>query len=174
MGLKAYIGILLSLTLANDILHVCVTEFSLVFHADSMLGTLNKKDFATRAKFLKVVAQAPPAEDLKLKAVAEVDLLDDKETCSGPVFKRRRKADPTPTEHSASDGRAPSPQVPPPSHFPRNIMVQESMGENLRNGGLWDPSLDAPSFLGKTLLPTEAREELDNLEDDQLMGQTVR
>jgi len=34
--------------------------------------------------------------------------------------------------------------------------------------------LDAPSFLEKTLLPTEAREEMDNLEEDQLIGKTVR
>jgi len=53
-------------------------------------------------------------------------------------------------------------------------MVQESRGENLRKGGLWDPSLDAPSFLEKTLLPTAVKEELDSLEEDQLMGQTVR
>jgi len=30
--------------------------------------------------------------------------------------------------------------------------------------------LDAPSFLEKTLLPTKAREELDNLGEDQLGG----
>jgi len=34
--------------------------------------------------------------------------------------------------------------------------------------------LDAPSFLEKTLLPTEAKEELDNLEEDQLIEKTVR
>ena len=39
---------------------------------------------------------------------------------------------------------------------------------------MWDPSLDAPSFLEKTLLPTEAREELDTLGEDQLVGQTMR
>jgi len=53
-------------------------------------------------------------------------------------------------------------------------MVQESKREDLQKGGLWDPSFDAPSFLEKTLLPTKAREELDSLEEDQLMGQTVR
>ena len=89
MGHKAYIGILLSFALANDILHVCVTKFSLVFHAESMLGTLNKKDLAARAKLLKAGAQAPPPEDLKLKAVAEGALSDDEDTCSRPIFKSR-------------------------------------------------------------------------------------
>jgi len=83
-----------------------------------MLGTLNKKDLAVRAKKMKVVAQASPAKDLKLKAVAEVAPSDDEETYSGPVFKRRRKATTKPVEHSASDGRTPSPQAPPPSPPP--------------------------------------------------------
>jgi len=34
--------------------------------------------------------------------------------------------------------------------------------------------LDATFFLEKTLLPAEAKEELDNLREDQLVGQTVR
>jgi len=94
---------------------MCVTEFSLVFHADSMLHTLNKRDLAARAKLLKVVAQAPPAEDLKLKAVAEMALSDDEDTCLRPVFKRRRKAVSVPTVHLTSYGWAPLPQVPPPN-----------------------------------------------------------
>jgi len=51
--------------------------------------------------------------------------------------------------------------------------VHESGGDNLRKGGLWDPSLDATSFFEKTLLPVEARVELDNLREDQLVGQIV-
>jgi len=65
VGLKAYIGILLSLTLASDILRVCVTKFSLVFHVDSIVR-LSKKDLAARAKKMKVIAQASPTKDLKL------------------------------------------------------------------------------------------------------------
>jgi len=52
--------------------------------------------------------------------------------------------------------------------------VQESGVENLRKGGLWDPSLDATSFLEKDLLPTEARVELDSLRGDQLVSQSMR
>jgi len=80
-----------------------------------MLGTLDKRDLVARAKLLKAAAQAPPVEDLKLKAVAEVAFSDDEDTCSGTVFKQKRKAGPAPTEHSISDARAPSPQVPPPN-----------------------------------------------------------
>ena len=45
----------------------------------------------------------------------------------------------------------------------RDIRVQDCEGENLQKGGLWDPSLDAISFLEKTLLPVDDKEELDNL-----------
>ncbi|KAK7364532.1 hypothetical protein VNO80_13269 [Phaseolus coccineus] len=99
---------------------------------DSMLGTLEKKDLATRAKLLKDTAQVPPTEDLKLNEMVEVAPSDDEDTCSGPLFKRRRKVVSVPTEHSAADGRAPSQQALPPSPSPpRGIMVQESRGENL-------------------------------------------
>ena len=47
-------------------------------------------------------------------------------------------------------------------------MVHESGGENLQKGGLWDPSLDATSFLEKTLLLAEAMVELDNLREEKL------
>jgi len=82
VGLKAYIGILLSLTLASDILHVCVTEFYLFFHVNSML-ILSKKDLAARAKQMKVVAQASLAKDLKLKAVVEVATSDERIRAQG-------------------------------------------------------------------------------------------
>jgi len=76
---------------------------------------LNKKDLAARAKKIKAAAQASPAKDLKLKAVAEVVPSNNEETYSGFVFKRRRKIVAEPAEHSASDGRAPSPEAHPPS-----------------------------------------------------------
>jgi len=59
-----------------------------------MLGKLNKKDLAVRAKKMKATAQALPTEDLKLKVVFVVSPAptDDEETYSRPVFKRRRKA----------------------------------------------------------------------------------
>ncbi|KAK7342312.1 hypothetical protein VNO80_25259 [Phaseolus coccineus] len=57
---------------------------------------------------------------------------------------------------------------------PRNTVAQESREENLQEGGLWDPTLDAPFFLKKTLLPTKAKEKLESLGEDPLMGQTAR
>jgi len=41
-------------------------------------------------------------------------------------------------------------------------------------GGLWDPTLDAPTFLEKTLLSAQAKEKLESLEEDQLVEQAVR
>jgi len=107
--------------------------------------------------------------------VVEVAPSEDEDTCFGPVFKRRRRSTPKPSEHSVSDGRGTSPQVPPPSPSPpHDILVQESGGENVPKGGLWDLSLYALSFLEKTLFPTKAKEKLKSLEDDQLMGQMAR
>ena len=102
-GLKAYIGIPFPFTPASDILHVRVTEISLVFNVHSMLR-LSKKDLVARAKKMKAYSQASPAKELKIEAVVEVAISDDEGTCSGPVFKRRQKAAPAPTEHSTSDG----------------------------------------------------------------------
>jgi len=103
-----------------------------------------------------------------MKAVVEVTASDDEDSYSRPVFKKRRKTTPEPTEHLASDGRVPSQRLPLPSPSPaRDIREQKSRGENHQKGALWDPSLDATSFLEKTLLPVEVREELDNLKEDQ-------
>ena len=85
-----------------------------------MLGKLNKKDLAAKAKRMKAAAQALPTEDLKLKVVVYVAPAptNDDETYSGPAFKRRRKATTEPSEPFVSDGRAPSQQTSPPSQPP--------------------------------------------------------
>ena len=53
-------------------------------------------------------------------------------------------------------------------------MVQESVGASAPVGGLWDPTLDAPTFLEKTLLSVQSKEKLESLEEDQLVEQAVR
>ena len=121
---------------------------------------------------MKAAAQASPSKDLKLKDVVEVAPSDDEETYSGLVFKRRRKAT---AKHFASNGRAPSPQAQlPPANSPpsRDIAVQESARAPV--GGLWDPNLDAPTYLEKTLLSAEVKEKLEHLEEDQLVEQATR
>jgi len=124
---------------------------------------------------MKVASHSSPAKELKMKAVLKVDASDEEDTCSGPILKRRRKTAPQPTEHSASDGRAPSQHLPLLNPSPaRDIKVQKSGRESIRKGGLWDPSLDATSFLEKTLFPIEARVEMDSFREDQLVGQTTR
>jgi len=118
-----------------------------------MLGKLNKKDLAARAKKMKAAAQALPIEDLKLKTVLEAGPAptDDEETYFGPVFKKRRKATTEPSELSVLDGRAPSQQALPPSLPPPRdmVVVQEGEGTSASKEGLWDPNWDAPSFLEK-------------------------
>jgi len=43
-------------------------------------------------------------------------------------------------------------------------VVQESVDASAQEGGLWDPNLDAPTFLEKTLLSAQAKEK--SLEED--------
>jgi len=56
-----------------------------------MLGQLNKKDLAARAKRMKVAAQVLPTEDLKLKVIVDAAPTNNEETYSRPVFRRRQK-----------------------------------------------------------------------------------
>jgi len=90
-----------------------------------MLGKLNKKDLAARAKKMKEVSQALPTEDLKLKIVVEAAPAptDDVETYSGSILDRR-----------APSPQAPSPQAPPPSPPPsRDMVVQEGEVMRIKN-----------------------------------------
>jgi len=143
-----------------------------------MLGKLNKIDLAARAKKMKEAAQALPTEDLKLRAVVEATLAptDDEKAYSWPVFKRRRNSATEPSKHSVSDERAPSLQAPPPSPPPFRdmVVVQEDEGTSAPEAGLWDPNLDAPPFLEKTLMSVKNKEKLDSLKKDHLVEQAVR
>jgi len=116
-----------------------------------MLGKLNKKDLTARAKKMKADIQALPTEDLKLKTVVEAAPAptDNEETYSRPVFRKRLKVTTEPSELFVLDGRAPSQQAPPPSPPPPRdmVVVQEGEGTSTQEEGLWDPNLDAPSFL---------------------------
>jgi len=52
--------------------------------------------------------------------------------------------------------------------------MQEGVGPSALVGGLWDPTLNAPTFLEKTLLSVQAKEKLENLEEVQLVEQAVK
>jgi len=52
--------------------------------------------------------------------------------------------------------------------------LQERVGASVLVGGLWDPTLNTPTFLEKALLSTQAKEKLESLEEDQLVEQAVR
>jgi len=57
---------------------------------------------------MRAVAQAPSAQDLKLKVVVNSTPTptDDEKTYSGPVFKRRQKTTTEPSEQTVSNGHA--------------------------------------------------------------------
>jgi len=136
-----------------------------------MLVKIDKKKLAERTKRMRAVAQVP--QDLKLKTpitVVQASIEDEEETSFGMVFKRKRKATTVPTEHSHSDGHAPSHYAPLASPtLPRDMMVvQEDEGTSSRRNGLWDLDLDVLSFIEKTLMPNEEKEKLMSLEKDRL------
>jgi len=54
------------------------------------------------------------------------------------------------------------------------VVVQEGKGTIFQEEGLWDPNLDAPSFLEKVLLPTKTKEKMTDIEEDRLVGQPMR
>jgi len=54
------------------------------------------------------------------------------------------------------------------------VVVQEAEGTSVQEEGLWDPNLDAPSFLQKVILPTKTKEKLIGIEGDLLVGQAMR
>jgi len=53
------------------------------------------------------------------------------------------------------------------------VVVQEGEGTNVQEEGLWDPNLDAPSFLEKVLLPTKTKEKLTGIKEDRMLGQAL-
>jgi len=144
-----------------------------------MLAQINKKDMAEMAKKMRAVAQAPQAQDLKLKALAiaaPTPMEDEEETYFELVFKRRRNTTVAPSEHSTLDGHVSSLHAPPLSPSPSRdmVVVREDEGTSFQEEGLWDQSLDAPSFLEKVLLPKKAKEKLMSLKEDRLVQETMR
>jgi len=115
-------------------------------------------------------APGPPVKDKKLKMVSEVAPSEDGETCSGLVFKRKRKADVAILVPSDSNGRAPSyMECPPCASSHRDIAVHEGRGESASEGHQWDSSADLSTFLQKVLHSTRIKERLENLEEDPLL-----
>jgi len=76
---------------------------------------------------------APAPVDQRQKGVAEVATSKDEDTCSGLVFKRKRKVDAVIPSPSGSDDRAPSYREHPSSaSSPRDFVVQEGRGRMLQ------------------------------------------
>jgi len=93
-------------------------------------------------------AHGPSVKDNRRKGVVEVAPSEDKDTCSGLIFRRKRKADVAIPVPSNLDGQAPSyRECPPSASSPRDIMVQEGRREGASGGDQWDPSADLSTFL---------------------------
>jgi len=87
------------------------TNHSLIFLAGSMLSKFKKKELEKMSKRMRVAANVPKdslTQKLKIVATITKAPTDDEETTSGLVSTRKRKEIASPTEHSHSDGRAPS------------------------------------------------------------------
>ena len=105
-----------------------------------MLNAEKRRQLAVVASQLKVAPVpsapgpsilGPSSKDKRLKGVAvvaETAISDDEDTCSGLVFRRKRKADDAIPMISGSDGQAPSyKECPPSASSPHNIVVQLSL-----------------------------------------------
>jgi len=126
-------------------------------YAGMVLNTEKRRQDAVAAQLKAALGpsapgpSAPAPVDQRLKWVAEVTEVaasEDEDTCSGLVFKRKRKADAVVPVPSGLDGRAPSYREHPPSvSFPRDIVVQKGMGESASGVTMASPLLIyRPSF----------------------------
>lgn len=83
-------------------------------------------------------APGSSAKDKRLKGVAEVAEVapfEDEDTCSGLIFRRKRKAEAAILVPSDSDGQAPSyRECPPSASSPRDIVVPEGRGKSASGG----------------------------------------
>jgi len=89
---------------------MCVSSkflYAFASYVSMVLDAQKRKNLVALA-VQKKTALAPSAKDKKLKALAEAAPCEDEETCSGLVFKRKRKYDTAIPVPSDSDGRAPS------------------------------------------------------------------
>jgi len=118
-----------------------------------------------------------PTQKLKLVTTTTQAPTDDEETTSRLVFTRKRKAIAAPTKHSHSNGRAPSHHVTPSEgqNPPRDMMVvREGKAKSSKRGNLWNPSLDATTFLEEVLLRAEEKEKLMAHDENHLVREAIR
>ena len=54
------------------------------------------------------------------------------------------------------------------------MVIQEGKAESSKGKNLWDPILDAPTFLEKALLPAEERERLMAHDENHLVREAKR
>jgi len=95
---------------------------------------------------------APSLIDQRRKGVVEATTSEDKDTCSGFIFKRKQKAKVAVLVPSGSDDRAPTyKEHPPNASSPRDLVVQEGRGESALGGDRGAPPTGLPAFLQRAL-----------------------
>jgi len=105
--------------------------------------------------------------DQRQKGVVEVIASEDEDTCSGLIFKRKRKVDVAVPANSASDDYAPSFRKHPPSaSSPRDLVVREGGRESTSGGNHDAPPADLPAFLQRALLSFQDRERMESMDED--------
>jgi len=113
-----------------------------------VLNAEKRRHLAVVAAQMKT-APGPSTKDKRLKGVAkaaEVAPSEDDDTCSGLVFKRKRKVDATVPAQSGSDGQAPSyRECPPVSLLPATSWCKKVGGDH------GDSLVDLPAFLQRAL-----------------------
>ena len=158
-----------------------LTNHLLIFFAGRMLTHVIKKEIGEIAKRMRASAIMPKdflAQKQKVPATTtQAPTEQDKETTSGLLFKRKKKAIVAPTEHSHSDGRAPYQHVAPsegqasPLYV---IVIQEGEAKSSRGKSLWDPSFDVPTHGEHTFLPSNDKDKLMAHDEDQLYHDTMK
>jgi len=146
-----------------------------------MLTHISKKELVEMAKRMRVdvimpkdsLAQKQKAPTTTTQAPTE----QDEETTSGLVFKRKSKATVAPTEHSHSNGQAPSHHVAPSEGQapPLDVIViQEGEAESSRGKNLWDSSFDVPTHGEHTFMPSDDKDKLMAHDEDQLYHDAMK
>jgi len=114
-------------------------------HAGMVLNAEKRRQFATVALQLKAALRpstaeasapatsapgpsAPALVDQRQKGVVEVAAYEEEHTCSGLIFKRKRKVDVVVLATSSSDDRVPSYKEHPPSaSSPCDLIIESSV-----------------------------------------------
>jgi len=109
----------------------------------------------------------PAPVNQRQKGVAEAAASEDEDTCSGLLFKRKRKVDVAVPAPSGSDDRASSFREQPPSvSSPRDLMAQEGGGESASKGNHGTTPTVLHALLQRALQSFQDQERMESMDED--------